>query len=186
MSQDILLFLNSSKKTYPSPVKHTLEGFQLFRIFEECIHYWRVETHRFIHHHVVVTPRSIFHRGVDLNWLTKKFAGAKVHQRVKTPTVINSPGSLYSLVYLSPESFFVQLFWYSFQINQEVDSPAYSPHWSQGAPVYSSPGSRFGRRNSFYWFYLGTCDLCLKKLPYPRDSLRLLGVYNQGVKYEYE
>ena len=73
---------------------------------------------------------------------------------------------------------------------------------SHDSPVYSSPGSRFGHRGVVLPFlrskqqslkgqsfqnltvgcfnYLGTCDLCLKKLPHLRDSNRLPGVFITG------
>jgi hypothetical protein len=82
------------------------------------------------------------------------------------------------------------------------DSPVYSPPGSWDSPVYSSPGSRFGHRGvillilrsvqqslkglSFdkssvgYFNSLGTCDLCLQKLPNLKDSNRLPGVFITG------
>jgi hypothetical protein len=137
--------------------------------------------------------------------------------------VITILGSLYSLVFLSPDSFFVNLFWCLFHIHQEVDSPVYSSQASRDSPVYSpegsrdflmysmysSPGSRFGHRGvvlptfrniqqslmiiSFwkltvgYFNYLGTCDLCLNKLPY-RRILTDFPVYPSpgSQNYEYE
>jgi hypothetical protein len=81
------------------------------------------------------------------------------------------------------------------------DSPVYSPPGSWDSPVYSSPGSRFGHRGVIllilehttifkgsiilkssvsYFNSLGTCDLCLQKLPKLKDSNHLPGVFIAG------
>jgi hypothetical protein len=61
---------------------------------------------------------------------------------IRGSPVFNTLGSLHALVFLLPESFFVNLFWWLFQIHQEVDSPAYSSQGSGDSPVYSSQECR--------------------------------------------
>ncbi len=81
----------------------------------------------------------------------------------------------------------------------------YSPQGSRDSLLYSPPGSCFGHQEvalpilrsiqqqslkglAFkeftvgYFTYLGTCDLCLKQWPDPRDSSRLHGVVATCVK----
>ncbi len=72
----------------------------------------------------------------------EKPADAK-YTRSQNSTVINKLGSLYSLFCLSPEVFFVNLFWCLFQIHQEVSSPVYSQgghfgYWGVILPILMS------------------------------------------------
>jgi hypothetical protein len=125
------------------------------------------------------SPRSrdsrwwrIFHY-VGQNWFTKNPLMQNTPESQNSP-VINTVGSLYSLVYLSPAVFFFKLVLMLFQIHEEVDSPMYSSQGSQDSlgysllgsqdflvyslqgsqysPVYSSPESHLGQRGSFYLF----------------------------------
>ncbi len=123
--------------------------------------------------------------------------------RSRDSPVINTLGSLDSLVYYSPESFFVNLVLCLFKVHLEVDSPVYSSQGRWDSPVYSSPGSRFWTWNHFtdfkehitifkggiipkivctvhYFTSLGTCDLCLQNLLNLKDSNRLHGVFIAG------
>jgi hypothetical protein len=80
------------------------------------------------------------------------------HQVVKKDSpVLKTLGSLDLLIYLSPESFFVNLFWCLFKVLQEVDSLVYSSQGNQDLPVYSPLGSR----NSLVYSPLGSRDSLL-------------------------
>jgi hypothetical protein len=123
--------------------------------------------------------------------------------------VMNTLGSLYSLVFVSPESFFVNLFWCLFKIPQEVDSRCIhhrgvdtpqcihrrvieTPPCIHHEESFGTLGSRLTvfkehptifKGNDIlkltvrYLSYLRSCDLCLKKWPYPKDSTWLPGVF---------
>jgi hypothetical protein len=104
--------------------------------------------------------------------------------------VIKTLGNLYSLGYLSPESVFVKLFKCLFQIHQEVGLLGVFTTGKSRFPCvlitvesFWTPGDVLLNFRSIQKFiigysnYLGTSDLCLKKLPYTRDSNRLPGVF---------
>jgi hypothetical protein len=114
------------------------KDFKCFRIFEDLI--------IFIIDTLLYSPSErdsrVFSppRSYDLNWFTKNLLVQNTpcgQDSLMTKTL----GSLEFLVYLSPESFFVNLFLCLFQIYHEID-----------APLYWSLGSCFGQQLVVYRF----------------------------------
>jgi hypothetical protein len=92
-----------------------------------------------IHCRGVENPWCWIHQGIDMNWFTKNPLVQNTRGNQDSP-VIKTLGSLYSLFYFSPESFFVNLFWCLFEIHQVVYSQVYSSQGSWDSLVYFTTG----------------------------------------------
>ncbi len=108
--------------------------FEFFRMFEELFVF-------VIDSPVYSPPGNQTPRCIHLLWsheytgelpklVYKKSCWCKIHHEVETALWLIH-GEFYSLVFLSPESFVVNLFWRLFSIHREVDSLEYSSPKSQ-------------------------------------------------------
>ncbi len=81
-------------------------------------------------------------RVVNLNWFTKRNLLEQNSPESQDSHVINTVGSIYSLIFLSLESFFL---WFLLPIHQEVESPCI-PYWGVETPcVFPTGESRLPR-----------------------------------------
>ncbi len=104
MSRDFFPLVFLIKHLLLVPLDTPRKDFEFFRIFKELF--------EFVIDSPVYSPPGSWDSpvvntlGVDLNWLTKEPSSAKYFKESRLP-VINTLGSLDSLVYYSRESFFV-------------------------------------------------------------------------------